>query len=83
MVIERALALDQNSAWVWNRSAFLHTYRDDPNIGIAHFEEALRLTLPLKHRFTSGGTIRCCITSLHELIGNQPADDAQDREPCH
>jgi adenylate cyclase len=44
MVIEKALALDPNSAWAWNRSAFLHTYLDDPDTGIAHFEKALRLS---------------------------------------
>jgi adenylate cyclase len=42
IVIEKALALDPNSAWAWNRSGFLHTYLDEPDTGIDHFAKALR-----------------------------------------
>nr|WP_173909539.1 hypothetical protein [Microvirga ossetica] len=44
IVIEKALALDPNSAWAWNRSTFLHTYLDEPYTGIDHFAKALRLS---------------------------------------
>ncbi|RDI59856.1 adenylate/guanylate cyclase domain-containing protein [Microvirga subterranea] len=43
-VLERALALDPNSAWAWNRSGWLHNYQDDPETAIKHFERSLRLS---------------------------------------
>ncbi|MBB4040916.1 adenylate cyclase [Microvirga flocculans] len=43
-MLERALALDPNSAWAWNRSGWLHNYRDDPEVAIQHFEHSLRLS---------------------------------------
>jgi adenylate cyclase len=44
LMIDKALALDPNSAWGWNRSGWLRTYLDDPATGIEHFEKALRLS---------------------------------------
>ncbi|HZH53502.1 MAG TPA: adenylate/guanylate cyclase domain-containing protein [Microvirga sp.] len=44
VVLERALALDPNSAWAWNRSGWLHNYQDDPETAIRHFERSLRLS---------------------------------------
>jgi adenylate cyclase len=43
-LLEKALVLDPNSAWTWNRSGWLRTFRDDPKTGIAHFERAIRLS---------------------------------------
>ncbi len=43
-VLDRALALDPNSAWAWNRSGWLHNYQDDPETAIKHFERSLRLS---------------------------------------
>ncbi|MBJ6126662.1 adenylate/guanylate cyclase domain-containing protein [Microvirga splendida] len=43
-MLERALSLDPNSAWAWNRSGWLHNYQDDPEIAIQHFERSLRLS---------------------------------------
>ncbi len=43
-MLARALALDPNSAWAWNRSGWLHNYRDDPEVAIQHFERSLRLS---------------------------------------
>jgi len=43
-MLERALALDPNSAWAWNRSGWLHNYQDDPEVAIQHFERSLRLS---------------------------------------
>ena len=43
-MLERALSQDPNSAWAWNRSGWLHDYRDDPEIAIQHFERSLRLS---------------------------------------
>jgi adenylate cyclase len=44
LLLDKALALDPNSAWAWNRSGWLHTFRDDPETGIEHFERAIRLS---------------------------------------
>jgi adenylate cyclase len=43
-LLEKALVLDPNSAWAWNRSGWLRTFCDDPETGIAHFERAIRLS---------------------------------------
>ncbi len=43
-MLDRALSLDPNSAWAWNRSGWLHNYRDDPEDAIRHFERSLRLS---------------------------------------
>ena len=43
-MLERALALDPNSAWAWNRSGWLHNYQHDPEVAILHFERSLRLS---------------------------------------
>jgi adenylate cyclase len=43
-MLDRALFLDPNSAWAWNRSGWLHNYRDDPEVAIQHFERSLRLS---------------------------------------
>jgi adenylate cyclase len=42
--LERALALDPNSAWACNRSGWLHAYLGDADLSIKHFERALRLS---------------------------------------
>src|ERR1051325_4092241 len=42
--LERALTLDPNSAWAWNRSGWLKSYLNDPETAIEHFERALRLS---------------------------------------
>ena len=44
LLIDKALALDPNSAWAWNRSGWLLTFLDDPEVGISHFEKAVRLS---------------------------------------
>jgi adenylate cyclase len=43
-LLEKALALDPNSAWAWNRSGWLQSYLDHPEVSIEHFERALRLS---------------------------------------
>jgi adenylate cyclase len=43
-LLEKALALDPNSAWAWNRSGWLQTYLANPDTSIDHFERALRLS---------------------------------------
>jgi adenylate cyclase len=41
---EKALALDPNSGWAWNRSGWLQSYLGSANVSIEHFERALRLS---------------------------------------
>jgi adenylate cyclase len=43
-LIEKALALDSNSAWAWHRSGFIHVFVQRPDVAIQHFERALRLS---------------------------------------
>jgi adenylate cyclase len=43
-LLEKALALDPNSAWAWNRSGWLQSYLGNPSTSIEHFERALRLS---------------------------------------
>lgn len=44
VMLEKALMLDPNSAWAWNRSGWLRNYLDDPETAIQHFERSLRLS---------------------------------------
>jgi adenylate cyclase len=43
-LIEKALALDPNSAMAWNRSGWLNTYLIRPDVAIEHFQRAIRLS---------------------------------------
>jgi adenylate cyclase len=43
-MIEKALALDPNSAWAWNRLGWLRNYLGEPELAIGHFERAIRLS---------------------------------------
>jgi adenylate cyclase len=43
-LLEKALLLDPNSAWAWNRSGWLQSYLDRPDVSIEHFERSLRLS---------------------------------------
>jgi adenylate cyclase len=42
--IEKALALDPNSAWAWLRSGWSHHYARNPDTAIEHFQRAMRLS---------------------------------------
>ena len=42
--LEKALLIDPNSAWAWQRSGWLHTYRSRSETAIEHFERSLRLS---------------------------------------
>ena len=43
-MLGRALALDPNSAWGWQRLGFLHVARSEPGKAIVAFEQALHLS---------------------------------------
>jgi adenylate cyclase len=42
--LDRALALDPNSAWAWHRSGWLNIHRERPETAIEQFEHAIRLS---------------------------------------
>ncbi len=42
--VEKALALDPNSAWAWLRSGWLHNYASQPDTAIEHFQRYMRLS---------------------------------------
>lgn len=44
VLLERALALDPNSAWAWQRLGWLDNYADQPEQALEKFEHALRLS---------------------------------------
>jgi adenylate cyclase len=44
VLIERAVAIDPNSAWAWSRLGWLDNYSDRPQLAIEKFERALRLS---------------------------------------
>jgi adenylate cyclase len=44
VMLERAVALDPNSAWAWSRLGWVENYSDRPEQAVAHFERALRLS---------------------------------------
>jgi adenylate cyclase len=43
-LIEKAVALDPNSAVAWNRSGWVNAYLDRPEVAIEHFQRAIRLS---------------------------------------
>jgi TolB-like protein/Tfp pilus assembly protein PilF len=44
VMLERAVALDPNSAWAISRLGWLDVYADHPELAATHFERALRLS---------------------------------------
>jgi len=44
IVLDRALALDPNAAWAWQRLGWVENYCDRPKEAIRHFETAIRLS---------------------------------------
>ena len=44
VLLQRAVALDSNSAWAWSRLGWLATYADRPQEARDNFEKALRLS---------------------------------------
>lgn len=44
VLLERAVAIDPNSAWAWSRLGWLDNYGDQPERAVEKFERALRLS---------------------------------------
>jgi len=42
--LERAVSLDPNSAWAWNRSGWLNVHRGRPDLAMEQFQKAIRLS---------------------------------------
>ena len=43
-LIEKAVAIDPNSAMAWNRSGWVNAYLGRPEVAIEHFQRAIRLS---------------------------------------
>ena len=44
ILLDRAVALDPNAAWAWQRLGWVENYSDRPKQAIEHFERAIRLS---------------------------------------
>ena len=69
VMLERAVALDPNSAWAYSRMGWLDTYADRPEEAHTHFEKALRLSPidPMNFNNFVG------IASAHQVAGDDNA----------
>jgi len=66
ILLERAIALDPNSAWALSRLGWLEVYSDRPEAAFQHFEHALRLSPldPMNFNNLVG------IASAHQISGD-------------
>ena len=69
VLLERAVALDPNSAWGWSRFGWLETYADRPEEAQVHFGRALRLSPldPMNFNNYVG------LASAHQVAGDDNA----------
>ncbi len=44
VLLERAVAIDPNAAWAYNRLGWLEVYGDRPDAAVPHFERSMRLS---------------------------------------
>ena len=65
ILLERAVALDPNSAWAWSRFGWLENYCDNPDRAIEHLKRALRLS-PLDPMNFNNYVALACAHSLKE-----------------
>ena len=65
ILLERAVAIDPNAAWAWQRLGYLDDYSDRPNEALEKFERALRLSPldPMNFNNYVG------IAAAHEILG--------------
>ena len=75
VMLERAVALDPNSAWAWSRLGWIENYSDFPERAIEHFERALRLSPLDPMNFNN----HVGIGSAHEIAERYDAAVAQYR----
>ena len=69
VLLERAVALDPNSAWAWSRIGWLDTYADRPEEAQAHFGKALRLSPLDPMNFNN----HVGLASAHQVAGDDNA----------
>jgi len=69
ILLERAIALDPNSAWALSRLGWLEVYADRPEAAFQHFEHAMRLSPldPMNFNNLVG------IASAHQISGDYNA----------
>ena len=69
IMLERAITLDPNSAWVLSRLGWLEVYADRPEVAFQHFEHAMRLSPldPMNFNNIVG------IASAHQVSGDYAA----------
>ena len=69
IMLERAIALDPNSAWALSRLGWLEVYADRPEAAFEHFEHAMRLSPldPMNFNNLVG------IASAHQISGDYVA----------
>ena len=69
VLLERAIALDPNSAWALSRLGWLEVYADRPQSAFQHFEHAMRLSPLDPMNFNN----LCGIASAHQISGEHVA----------
>jgi adenylate cyclase len=62
-LLERAVALDPNASWAWQRLGWLKTYQGDLDEALEHFQRALRLSPVDPMNFN----VRAGMGSAHEV----------------
>src|SRR5829696_1479091 len=82
-LIEKALTLDPNSAWAWTRSGILNVYKGHPDLGLEHFQRAIRLSprdpmhfyslFGIGHAHFAKGDYDKAIEAFERGLGEQPS----------
>jgi adenylate cyclase len=80
--LERAVALDPNSAWGWQRLGWLNVHRERAELAIEHFERSGRLSpfdpmvfinhLGIGSAQFAAGRYEASVTWLRKALGEQP-----------
>jgi TolB-like protein/DNA-binding SARP family transcriptional activator len=69
--MEKALRIDPNYAWGWNRSGYIHIYRDEIDTALAHFDRMAQLSPfdPLTfNRLVGAGLAHYCAGRYDEAV---------------
>ncbi len=80
--IEKALELDPNFSWAWNRSGYIQVYRDRTDAALAHFARAERLSpfCPLNfNRYVGTALAHYCADRFDEAV--RLAEQARTERP--
>jgi adenylate cyclase len=80
--IEKALELDPNFSWAWNRSGYIQVYRDRTDTALEHFARAERLSpfCPLNfNRYVGTALAHYCADRFEEAV--QFAEQARTERP--